>query len=151
MNYGEKLKELRLNNNYSQADIAKNLNVSRITYSHYEVQEKIIPVTRLNDISNYYDTSIDYILGLNNLFQYKNSNKNINKEKLSIRLKEFRKDKNLTQIKLANILNIANGTIAEYERGTNIIATPFLYDICKKYHISADYLLGKIDNPKYLK
>ncbi len=70
---------------------------------------------------------------------------------MSKRLKEFRKENKLTQVKLAEILNIANGTIAEYERGTNIIATPFLYTICKNYNISADYLLGKIDEPKYLK
>ncbi len=48
-------------------------------------------------------------------------------------------------------LNIENGTIANYELGINLIATPFLYSICKKYNISADYLLGKIDKPKYLK
>ena len=43
------------------------------------------------------------------------------------------------------------GKITEYERGTNIIATPFLYEICKTYLISADYLLGKTDSPKYYK
>ena len=52
------------------------------------------------------------------------------------------------------------GTIAEgpylsmsdpYEKGKTLILTSFLYTICKKYNISADYLLGKIDEPKYLK
>lgn len=152
MNYGTKLKELRINNNLTQEKLSKDLGIARITYSHYEVQEKIIPVDRLNTVSNYYDVSLDYIFELTNKKQYHNiKNKEIDRKKVALRIKEFRKENGLTQIKLANILNIANGTIAEYERGTNIIATPFLYTICKKYNISADYLLGKTDNPKYLK
>lgn len=150
MNYGTKLKELRINNNLNQSEIAEQLGIARITYSHYEVQEKIIPIERLNTICNYYDVSIDYIFNLSNTKQYKNVYKEINRQKTALRIKEFRKENNITQVKLANILNIANGTIAEYERGTNIIATPFLYTICTKYKISADYLLGKIDEPKYL-
>jgi len=57
------------------------------------------------------------------------------------------KENKLTQEKLASILNVSRTTITEYERGTNIIATPFLYTICKNYNISADYLLGKINTP----
>ena len=49
-----------------------------------------------------------------------------------------------------NILNTVHPVISNYESGKFLIATPFLYTICKKYNISADYLLGKIDNPKYL-
>ena len=40
--------------------------------------------------------------------------------------------------------------LAKYEKGKYIIATTYLYQICKRYNISADYLLGKIDSPKYL-
>jgi len=150
MNYGTKLKEIRIANNLSQLEIAKKIGIARITYSHYEVQEKIIPLERLNTICNYFNVSIDYIFGFTNIKKYKNISQDIERSKVSLRIKEFRKEKNLTQIKLANLLNIANGTIAEYERGTNLIATPFLYTICKKYKISADYLLGKVDEPKYL-
>ena len=66
------------------------------------------------------------------------------------RLKEFRKENKLTQEKLANILNTTFSNIAFYEKGRNLIAIPVLYEICKKYNISADYLLGRIDNPKFL-
>ena len=60
-------------------------------------------------------------------------------------MKSFRKEYKLTQEKLAEELNMARSAIANYERGRTIIATPFLYTIASKYHISADYLLGKID------
>ena len=68
--------------------------------------------------------------------------------KMKIRLKDLRKKENITQEKLSKELNMARSALANYERGRTVIATPFLYTICKKYHISADYLLGKIDEIK---
>ena len=94
---------------------------------------------------------MDYIFNFNNIPNYENSQKEINKKLAGIRLKEFRKDNKLTQVKLAEILNTVHTVITNYENGKNLISTPFLYDICKKYNISADYLLGKIDDPKYFK
>ena len=67
------------------------------------------------------------------------------------RLKEFRKENGITQEKLADLLNVVKGTIGNYETARSIIATPFIYTISKKYNISADYLLGKTEEPKYLK
>ncbi|MCM1053557.1 MAG: helix-turn-helix domain-containing protein, partial [Ruminococcus sp.] len=147
MNYGKKLKEIRLSKNLTQNNISSLLNISRITYSHYEVQEKIIPISRLNALSVYFDVSIDYIFELTEKENYENDIKEINKTLSGQRLKEFRKEKNLTLEKLGSILNTSYGTLAGYEIGRYIIATPFLYTICSKYKISADYLLGKIDNP----
>ena len=51
----------------------------------------------------------------------------------------------ITQEKLAFELNTVQAVIANYENGKHLIALPFLYDICKLYEISADYLLGRID------
>ena len=82
--------------------------------------------------------------------QYKQTYE-IDKIKAGQRLKEFRLEHKLTQVKLANILNTTFSSIAFNEKGRNLIATPFLYTICSKYEISADYLLGIVDKPKYLK
>ncbi len=155
MNYGERLKELREYSNdkrkITQKEIADILNISRRTYTCYELQDKIIPVKHLNDICNFFNISIDYLFELSSIKNYSNSSKKIDEIKSGNRLKEFRKEQNLTQVKLANILNTTFSNIAFYEKGRNLIATPFLYTICKKYNISADYLLGRIDSPKYLK
>ncbi len=145
MNLQTKLQNLRDEFEITQNDIANILKVSRSSYNNYEHQYDIIPLKRLNMLCNYYNVSIDYIFSFNESKQYKNSKSEIDYKTVSIRLKEFRKEHNLTQVKLANILNIGNGTIAEYERGNFLISTASLYTICKKYNISADYLLGKID------
>ena len=150
MNYGIKLKDLRDLYELTQEDIAKILNVARSTYNQYEQQYDIIPVRRLNEVANIFDCSLDYILGLTNKKKYNNSKKEINEEISRERLKQFRKDRKITQVKLAGILNTSQSAIVGFERGRNLIATPFLYMICTKYHISADYLLGKIDEPQEL-
>ncbi|MCM1052400.1 MAG: helix-turn-helix domain-containing protein, partial [Ruminococcus sp.] len=151
MIYSKQLKELREKNNLTQNDLAKALLVSRTAYTQYESEYVIIPTKHLNTLCNYYNVSLDYIFSFTDDLNYVSLKKEIDKEVSARRLKEFRKENKLTQVKLAEILKISDGTLAGYEIGRYIIATPFLYTICSKYHISADYLLGKIDNPKYLK
>jgi len=151
MIYSEKLIELRENRFIKQYDIAKILNIHKGAYNQYETEHVIIPIKHLNTLCNYFNVSIDYIFGFSKLQNYKNIKDNINKETSGENLKELRKEFKLTQDMLAKELNVSRTTIAEYERGTNLIATPFLYTICKRYNVSADYLLGKIDEPKYLK
>ncbi len=151
MNFGNKLKILRERNGYSLIEISKILNISDSLYSRYEKEIRLIPTKHLNTMCNYYNVSFDYIFDFNNITQYNNSDKKIDKLLVGKRLKEFRKENKLTQEKLAKNLNTVHSVITKIENGTNLIALPFLYDLCKKYHISADYLLGKIDEPKYLK
>ena len=149
MNYNDRLLDLRISLKKKQKDIANILKINRSTYKDYELQTSIIPIKHLVTLSNYFDVSIDYLLGLTNIKQYQNISE-VDKVKAGQRLKEFRKEQKLTQVKLASILNTTFSSIAFNEKGRNLIATPFLYTICTKYHISADYLLGKSENPKYL-
>lgn len=145
MVYNEILKELRERNNVKQKELAEILGITRSLYGRYENEHTIIPTKYLNKICNYFEVSFDYIFNFTNKMIYQNEKNDIDKKLSGMRLKEFRKEHKLTQDALSNILKVSRTTITEYERGTNIIATPFLYTICKEYRISADYLLGKID------
>ena len=135
------IKEIRIIANKNQEETANLLKVSRSSFAMWESGNEIIPIKRLIEFCNIFHVSLDYCLGL--------TDKNTiyptfyNREKSLLRLKEFRKEKKLTQEKLANILNTNKSVICGYEKGRYMIATPFLYQICKKYHISADYLLGR--------
>ena len=149
--YNEKLKELRENNNLKQYQVADILNIYKGLYNEYETEYEIIPIKHLNTLCNYFQVSFDYIFGFTNISNYKNSKEVIDACIVGKRLKEFRKEHKYTQEKLSSILNIARSALANYERGRNIIATPFLYTICKKYNLSADYLLGKINKRINLK
>lgn len=148
--YSDRLKALRERQGYTQTELGNIIEVGKSQYSHYENERVTIPIKHLNTLCNYFQASIDYIFGFTDTQNYKKLQANIDKNKSSIRLKEFRKENNLTQKKLASFLNTTFSTISSYECGINIINTSYLYAICKKYKISADYLLGKNDNPKYL-
>ncbi len=142
------IKKIRIDNNLSQEDVAKKLNVSRSSYAMWESNNNIFPIKRLIEFCNIVNCSLDYVLSLTNInTEIKND---LDENKAKSRLTEFRKENKLTQEKLASILNTNKSVICNYERGRNIIATPFIYEICKKYKISADYLLGRTDSPKYL-
>ena len=151
MEYTDTLKQLRETNNITQEELANILNITRGLYSQYEIADKIIPLNQLNKLSNYFNVSIDFLLGINKNKIYSNIKEKINNELFGSRLKDFRKEHKLTQEKLAKELNTSHSVISSYEKGKTLILTSFHYTICKKYNISADYLLGKIDEPKYLK
>lgn len=153
MNYGKQLKDIRIYEGLTQKDIAKILNIESKTYGLYENQFKAIPLYHLNTLSNYYNISIDYILGLSRNKNYSNYKKikEINRIDLGTNLKKFRTENKITLVKLANILNTSHSTLSAYEHGNTLILTSFLFQICKKYNISADYLLGKTTDIKYLK
>ena len=148
--YGQRIKELREKENVSQKQLAEALDLTRSSINQFENQYDIIPIKRLNQIANFFNVSLDYLYGLTDLKQYKNSNLEINFNLSSKRLKEWRKSQKLTQQKLGEKLNASSFVIIHHENGRTILNTPFLYELCKKYHISADYLLGKIDEPQEL-
>ena len=143
-----RIKQHRAYLNKSQNEVADMLKISRSSYAMWETNNELFPIKRLIDFCELFSVSVDYIFNLceGNNYQLQSYDKN----KSTIRLKEFRKENKLTQEKLASILNTNKSVICGYEKGRYIIATPFLYQICKKYNISADYLLGKIDSPTYL-
>ncbi len=63
----ERLKTLRNDNGLTQKDLALKLAMSQTGYSKYETGENDIPTAILIKLSNIYDVSIDYMLGISNV------------------------------------------------------------------------------------
>ena len=59
-----RIKDLREDNDLKQKDIAKLLNCSQQTYSRYETGEISINIESLIKLSQFYKTSIDYLVGI---------------------------------------------------------------------------------------
>ena len=62
------------------------------------------------------------------------------------RLQWIRDCKNITQKELAEYLGIKQQQYARYEKGVNVMPVTYLGPICKFLDISADYLLGLIND-----
>lgn len=68
-----------------------------------------------------------------------------------MRLKELRKQRNITQLKLAMDLNMNQNTISRYENGEREAGYSELIKIADYFNVSIDYLLGRSDNPNFKK
>ena len=138
-----RLKEIRQENKLTQRQLAKKLKISKSYYNYFETGERIIPVMRLNDYCNKFNVSFDYVLGFQEYPENPPKNYKIKPELISKRIKEIRKSRELTQKQLAELLNTSQSTISAYESGKTLILTAFLYELCTKLNISADYVIGR--------
>ena len=68
-----------------------------------------------------------------------------------MRLKEIRKAKGISQVKLAMELNTNQNTISRYETGAREPGINELIKIADFFNISIDYLLGRTNNPNMQK
>ncbi len=64
MNYPERMRALREDNDLTQTDIAKMLGIAQTTYSQYELYKRPMPIEYLVALCKYYEVSADYMLGL---------------------------------------------------------------------------------------
>ena len=143
----DKLLETREENNLYQKDIANILEVSTGTYAMNEEGHDTITLKNLIKFCDYFNLSLDYIFNFTNNKNYQNQKNNYSQNTLCTRLKEIRKQNKFTQTKIGDALNIDHSVWCRYEQGKTLIPTTFLYEFCKIFHISADYLLGRIDEP----
>lgn len=68
-----------------------------------------------------------------------------------MRLKEIRRQRNITQLKLALDLNISQNTISRYETGEREADYDTLIRIADYFGVSIDYLLERTDDPTFHK
>ena len=61
-----RLRYLREDNNLTQTQVANLLHIKQTTYSGYEIGAHNIPVDALIKLADYYNTSIDYLVGRTN-------------------------------------------------------------------------------------
>ena len=59
-----RLKEIRETNKKTQTEIANYLHIKQNTYSQYENEHRQMPIIMLINLAKFYNTSVDYILGL---------------------------------------------------------------------------------------
>lgn len=64
-----------------------------------------------------------------------------------MRLREIRKSKGVSQLKMAMDLNMSQNTISRYETGEREPGINELIKIANYFNVSIDYLLDRTDNP----
>ena len=64
-----------------------------------------------------------------------------------MRLKELRKSRNISQVRLAIELNISQNSISRYETGEREADYKTLIALADYFNVSIDYLLERTENP----
>ena len=59
----ERIRQLRENAELTQEKVGQAINVPQRTYAYYESGQRIIPPSVLCAIADYYNVSVDYLLG----------------------------------------------------------------------------------------
>ncbi len=142
-----RIKDLRINNNISQKEIAEYLHINQSTYSKFELNKAVIPIELLNKLANYYNVSLDYLLKITDKPDIKIINKDIDKILVGQNLKKIRKDNKLYQETMAKEIGTSHSLISEYESGKKLVSLTYGYAICMKYNVSLDWFYGKIKHP----
>ena len=62
-------------------------------------------------------------------------------------LSSLRKTRGWSQRKVANDLGISQALLSHYENGLREPRLDFVAKICDYYEVSADYVLGRVDEP----
>ena len=59
----QRIQDLRVDSDLSQRQLGEMLHISQRAYSHYETGSRGIPIEMLIRLADYYDTTIDYLVG----------------------------------------------------------------------------------------
>lgn len=61
--FGERLKLLRIEKGLTQKEIAEFLGIATNAYQNYEYDKREMNITVLKTLADYFDVSIDYLVG----------------------------------------------------------------------------------------
>ena len=131
------LKEVRQDHDITQQEVAAILGVAQNTYSQYENGKIELTAPVLIQLADYYQVSIDYLLGHTGTGRTGNSNMTI----MDTRMRELREDRDLSQAQVAKILNCDQSLYSKYERGQRELPLRFALLLADYYHVSLDYLM----------
>lgn len=73
MEYYEKIRALREDNDLSQEELSKIFNISQQTLSQYETNRRSLPIEMLIKYVEFFNVSADYILGIDKKKKSKNN------------------------------------------------------------------------------
>lgn len=69
----------------------------------------------------------------------------VNNNIVAERIKEIRIENKLSQTKFGDILYVSQDTVSLWENGKSLPNAEQIIEICRRFNISADYLLGLAD------
>lgn len=141
--YFNNLKNLRIDNDFTQDYIATKLDSKRGTYATWEKGTIMIPLEKADELSLLYKVRLSYILGLDKNYISKPNIKPINYKLLLENLYLLKAENKYTYEKIAEYLKCNRSTCQRYYNGTFTIPIDRLILLAEFFDIDLDKLCGK--------
>ncbi|HBG3257132.1 TPA: helix-turn-helix transcriptional regulator, partial [Clostridioides difficile] len=113
----------------TQQELATILNINKSSISRYEKDQQIPEIKLLETIADYFDISLDYLLGRSDIM-------------FGERLKELRLKSKLKQSELGEKIGVSASIIGMYEQGRRFADQSTLIKLAEYFNVTTDYLLG---------
>lgn len=167
--FGERLKELRLEKNLKQSELAKEFNTGTSSISSYEKYGRLPDVYTITKYAKFFGVSLDYIIGKSDSRNPKDEdNKLAGAENLTIeemklkyseselleakifseRLRYLMLTRDITVDSISKKLKIDKNKLIEYVMGSEVPTLELLKKIAVELDTTTDYLLGVVDEIK---
>lgn len=148
--FSVRLKKLRTEAKLSQTHLATQMKVSPYSIGDWERNRSTPPLNLLIHLADFFECSIDYMLGRKNVSDIISIEQNIfmiknirNKDTFATRLKELRIDAGLSQTQLSVKMKVLPYTIGDWERNRTAPSFNMLVMLADIFDCSIDYLLGR--------
>lgn len=154
--FGDILKELRLEKNLTQDELSKKFNTGKSTISHYEINRRLPDANTIYMYAEYFGVSLDYIMGKTDVRNIEEKTEHFNFENVPKKENMFFADrlrylmvmKDLTAESVSKRLGIDKSEFIEYAKGIHFPTAEILKKIALIFDESLDYLLGVVDSPE---
>lgn len=155
MNFGQILKQLRITKGLTQNELAKILDVSKSNISKYEAGSVEPNMSVLIRISEYFEVSVDYLLGKNaknesapekenNFFFFFFDENSLLQNTFAKRLKTAIEDKGLTENEFKERISLGCEKVTLFLEGNGEPTADDLIELSQFLDTSIDYLLGQV-------
>lgn len=149
MNFGERFKELRLENGLTQFQLAEMLDISKSNISKYEAGSIEPNLEIMTKIAIRFGVTTDYLLGLTNnrsgesdlAWRYPHT-----QNRLGSILFKYREHEHLSTDSFAQKLGISEALETKLEQGVYVPSIPLIKKIAIITGYDIDYLTGAIDS-----
>ena len=138
----ESLTELMTNHNLNSAQLARATGCPTNTISDWLNKSSLPKIKNLLLLSDYFDCSFDYILGLTDIKTY---TRNITPVSFKVRLNLILENKKITKYRVAKDCNFNENRFDNWIKNENIPQTENIIVLAKYFDCSVEYLLGISD------
>ena len=150
MNFGEKLKQLRIGKELTQGELAKILDVSKSNISKYESGSIEPNLDILIRMATYFDVPVDFLLGLSENHSTQDNNyfffffDNIRRKIFADRLRTALADIGITENEFVEQVSIGREKAIMFLSANGDPTADDLIEISHFLETSIDYLLGQV-------